>query len=312
MSGLVTPVLAQVSGVDFWDNLIQGLALGCKYSLIALGFVVVHRATGVINFANGAFVVVGAYLTYNIANTWGLNFYLSIFVSMLCGFILGVVLEALVLRKLVGEATFTVIMVTIGVLFVLQHVVMAIWGNSNLPLGDPWTGNIEQVQGVVIRHEDLWAMGFTAAVLTGFLLFFRYSRMGLAMRATALDPEAAQAQGISARSVYRITWGIAGLVAALAGTTFATGSNALQIDAILPLALAAFPAMILGGMDSPLGAVVGGIVIGLVQQMTQLFAPHYLEFMGDSVALVAPYLVMVAILLVRPYGLFGVSEVRRA
>jgi branched-chain amino acid transport system permease protein len=310
MSGVA--VLAQVSGTDFWTNLFQAFALGAKYALIALGFVVVHRATGVINFANGGFVVVGAYLTYNFSNTWGLNFYLAILLSMVGGFILGVALEALILRKLVGEATFTVIMVTIGLLFIIEHLVMAIWGAANLNLGDPWTGNTTYIGAIRLNHTDLWALGFTAAVLTGFLLFFRYSRMGLAMRATALDPEAAQAQGISARTVYRITWGIAGLVAALAGTTFATGTGQLQVDSILPLALAAFPAMVLGGMDSPLGAVIGGMVIGLVQQMTQLFAPHYLEFLGTSVDLVAPYLVMVAILLVRPYGLFGVSEVRRA
>jgi branched-chain amino acid transport system permease protein len=161
-----------------------------------------------------------------------------------------------------------------------------------------------------VSHRDLWAMGFTAAVLVSFLGFFRYSSMGLAMRATAMDPEAALAQGISARSVYRIAWGIAGLVAALAGTTFATGAGQLQPGLGL-LALSAFPAMILGGMDSPLGAVIGGLVIGLVQQLTQLLAPEYMEWAGRSPELVVPYVVMVIILLVRPYGLFGTPEVRR-
>jgi branched-chain amino acid transport system permease protein len=202
-------------------------------------------------------------------------------------------------------------MVTIGLLFILDNLVTTIWGNENLDLGDPWTGKVSHYFDVRVTHRDLWAMGVTALVLSGFLLFFRYSKMGLAMRATALDPEAAQAQGISARSVYRVTWGIAGLVAALAGTNFATGEGQLEVGIGL-LALAAFPAMILGGMDSPLGAVVGGITIGIVQQMTQLYAPHYLEFLGESPELVAPYVVMVVILLVRPYGLFGTKEVRRA
>jgi branched-chain amino acid transport system permease protein len=307
---MIGSVLA-VTSTDLIQNTIAGIALGCKYALIALGFVVVFRATGVINFANGSFVLVGGYLTYNASQTWGLNFYVSILLAMAAGFVLGVILEALVLRRLVGESPVTVIMVTIGLLFVIDNVVTAIWGASNLNLADPWTGNIVQVGDVLISHTDLWAIGFTAAVLVAFLLFFRYSNVGLAMRATALDPEAAQAQGIAARGVYRVTWGIAGLVAALAGVTFATGEAQLQ-PGIGLLALAAFPAMILGGMDSPLGAVIGGIIIGVVQSLTQLLGPEYFEFLGRSPELVAPYAVMLIILMVRPYGLFGTEEVRRA
>jgi branched-chain amino acid transport system permease protein len=306
----ISPAVLAVTSTDIAQNTVAGLALGSKYALIALGFVVVFRATGVINFANGAFVLVGAYLTYNFSQTWGINFYLAILMSMAAGFVLGMILEALVLRRLVGEAVFTVIMVTIGLLFIIDNLVTAVWGSANLSLGDPWTGNIMQVGDLRVSHRDLWAMGFTAAVLVSFLGFFRYSSMGLAMRATAMDPEAALAQGISARSVYRVAWGIAGLVAALAGTTFATGAGQLQPGLGL-LALSAFPAMILGGMDSPLGAVIGGLVIGLVQQLTQLLAPEYLEWAGRSPELVVPYVVMVIILLVRPYGLFGTPEVRR-
>jgi branched-chain amino acid transport system permease protein len=299
-----------VTGTDVLQSLVSGVALGCRYALIALGFVIVFRATGVINFATGSFVLVGAYLTYNFHNTWGVNFYLAIVMSMVSGFLVGALVEWLVLRRLAGEAPFTVIMVTIGLLYVIDNLVTAVWGPENLTLGDPWSGNFSQVGDVVLGHRDLWAIGFTAVVLIGFLGFFRYSTMGLKMRATASDPEAARAQGISSRTVHRMAWGIAGLVAALAGTTFATGTASLQPGLGL-LALAAFPAMILGGLDSPLGAVVGGILIGIVQQLTQLLAPEYLEFAGRSVELVVPYLVMIVILLFRPYGLFGTKEVRR-
>jgi branched-chain amino acid transport system permease protein len=303
------PVLA-VTGTELLQNTIQGAALGSKYALIALGFVVVFRATGVINFANGSFVLVGAYMTYQFSQVWDINFYVSIVLSMAFGFVLGVVLESLVLRRLVGEAAFTVIMVTIGLLFIIDNVVTAIWGAENLNLGDPWTGSVLQVAGMRLPHRDLWAMGFTAAVLVGFLVFFRFSTMGLAMRATAMDPEAALSMGISAKRVYQVAWGIAGLVAALAGTTFATGTGNLQ-PGLAFLALAAFPAMILGGLDSPLGAVIGGLIIGVVQQLTALLAPEYLEFAGRSVDQVMPYVVMIVILMVRPYGLFGTPEVRR-
>lgn len=301
-----------VSGTDLMENTIAGVALGCRYALIALAFVVVHRATGVINFATGAFVLLGGYLTYNFSQTWGANFYLSILLSMAAGFVFGVFIEAVVLRKLVDAAPFTVVMVTIGLLFIMNQVIAAIWGDAPLPLGDPWTGNTTEIGDVTITHRNMWAMGFTAVLLSGFLLLFRYSKIGLAMRATALDPEAAQAQGIRARSVYRMTWGIAGLVAALAGTIFSAGSSGLA-PVVGSFALAAFPAMVLGGLDSPLGAVIGGIIIGVVQQLTQLYATAgYLDFTGTSPGLVAPYVVMLVILMVRPYGLFGVKEVRRA
>src|SRR3546814_298043 len=290
-------------------TLVSGLALGCKYALVALGFVIVFKATGVINFAQASFVLVGGYITFNATNTWGLNFYLALVVAMLAGAVLGMLIEALILRKMIGEAPFTLVMVTIGILFILDNVVTAIWGPDPKNLGDPWTG-VRMVGDVPVADKDIWTIAFTALVVAGFFAFFRYSTLGLAMRATAMDQEAAMAQGISARRVYRVSWAIAGLVAALAGAALSAGSVALHPGVGL-IALVAFPAMILGGLDSPLGAVVGGIIIGLVQQLTSLYGPEYLEWFGNGFELVSPYLVMIVILLVRPYGLFGTKEVRR-
>ena len=306
----VAVLLADITGSDLLRNLVSGFALGCKYALVALGFVIVFKATGVINFAQASFVLVGGYLTYNASETWGLNFYLALVVAMIGGALLGMALEALVLRRMIGEAPFTLVMVTIGVLFVVDNSVTAIWGPDAKNLGDPWGLNVRTIGNVVIADKDIWTIVFTGLVLAAFFAFFRYSSLGLAMRATAMDQEAALAQGISARRVYRVSWGIAGLVAALAGAALASGSAALD-PSIGQIALVAFPAMILGGLDSPLGAVVGGIIIGVVQQLTALLAPEYLEWLGTSVELVAPYFVMVLILLVRPYGLFGTKEVRR-
>ena len=302
-------LLADITSTDLMRQLVSGLALGCKYALVALGFVIVFKATGVINFAQASFVLIGGYVTFNAANTWDLNFYLALVVAMAAGAILGMLIEALILRRMIGEAPFTLVMVTIGILFVLDNVVTAIWGPDPQNLGDPWT-KVRTFGDVPVADRDLWTIGFTALVLIGFFLFFRYSTLGLAMRATALDQEAALAQGISARKIYRVSWGIAGLVAALAGASLAAGSVALHPGLGL-IALVAFPAMILGGLDSPLGAVVGGIIIGLVQQLTALYGPEYFEWLGSGFELVSPYLVMVVILLVKPYGLFGTKEVRR-
>jgi branched-chain amino acid transport system permease protein len=303
-------LLADITSTDLMKTLFSGLALGCKYALVALGFVIVFKATGVINFAQASFVLVGGYITFNATNTWGLNFYLALVVAMAAGAALGVLIEALILRRMIGEAPFTLVMVTIGVLFILDNVVTAIWGPDPQNLGDPWGVKVRHLGDVPIADKDIWAIIFTAVVLLGFFLFFRFSTLGLAMRATALDQEAAMAQGISARRIYRVSWGIAGLVAALAGAALSAGSGALHPGVGL-IALVAFPAMILGGLDSPLGAVVGGVIIGLVQQLTALYGPEYLEWFGSSFELVSPYAVMIVILLVRPYGLFGTKEVRR-
>jgi branched-chain amino acid transport system permease protein len=310
MSGPGAPILAVITGDDLLQTTFSGLALGCKYALIALGFSVVFKATGVINFAQASLVLLGAYLTFNFAQTWDLNFYLSLVMAMAVGALVGVVTEASVLRWLVGEPPAALIMVTIGLLFVLNNVVTAIWGPDNRNLGDPWGIRTRDVVGVTVADRDVWTIGFTAVVVTAFFVFFRYSTLGLAMRAAAFDPEAAMAQGIPARRVHRVAWAIAGMVAALAGATLAAGAGQLS-PATGALALVAFPAIILGGLDSPLGAVVGGIIIGLVQQFTALLAPEYFDWVGDSFERVSPYLVMIVILLIRPYGLFGTREVRR-
>jgi branched-chain amino acid transport system permease protein len=310
MSGLGAPILAVITRDDLLQTAFSGLALGCKYALIALGFSVVFKATGVINFAQASLVLLGAYLTFNFAQTWELNFYLSLAMAMAAGALVGVLTEASVLRWLVGQPPAAMIMVTIGLLFVLNNVVTAIWGPDNRNLGDPWGIKTRDVVGVTVADRDVWTIGFTAVAVTAFFVFFRYSTLGLAMRAAAFDPEVAMAQGIPARRVHRVSWAIAGVVAALAGATLAAGAGQLS-PATGSLAPVAFPAIILGGLDSPLGAVVGGIIIGLVQQFTALLAPEYFDWVGDSFERVSPYLVMIVILLIRPYGLFGTREVRR-
>ena len=310
MSGLGAPILAAITRDDLLQTAFSGLAVGCKYALIALGFSVVFKATGVINFAQASLVLLGAYLTFNFSQTWDQNFYLSLVIAMGVGALIGVITEALVLRWLVGEPPAALIMVTIGLLFVLNNVVTAIWGPDNHNLGDPWGIKTRELAGVTVADRDLWTIGFAAVAMAAFFVFFRYSTLGLAMRAAAFDPEVAMAQGIPARRVHRVAWAIAGVVAALAGATLAAGAGQLS-PATGALALVAFPAIILGGLDSPLGAVVGGIIIGLVQQFTALLAPEYFDWVGDSFERVSPYLVMIVILLIRPYGLFGTREVRR-
>lgn len=296
---------------DFLQYVFAGSALGARYALVALGFVVIFRATGVINFAQGGLVAVGAYLTYQLAEESGLPFALAVVLAvLLCG-LLGAVIERLVLSRTVGQPAFAVIMITIGLLFVLEQLIPTIWGYGSHNLGDPWGIQTVDLAGLSLAERDLWTIALAGAALAAFFVFFRQSRYGLAMRAVAIDQEAALAQGISVRKVVAVSWAISGMVAALAGVTLATGAAAVT-PSISFIALAAFPAMILGGLDSPGGAVIGGLLIGITQTLTAGYQPDHAAWLGDNFHVVMPYVVMILILLVRPYGLFGTKEVDRA
>jgi len=289
----------------------SGTIRGALYALVALGFVVVYKTTGVINFAHGGLLLLGTYLTYNAHVTWGLPFWPAVALAALLTAAVGVLVERLVLRRMVGRPVFAVVMVTLGLLVIVQQVVPAIWTYERLNLDDPWGVRAVAVAGVRVEVKDLWTLGLTAVALAAFTLFFRGSRYGLAMRATAFDQEAALAQGISASRVAALAWAIAGAVATLAGVLLAAGSGGVEPGKDL-IALAAFPAIILGGLDSPLGAVVGGLAIGVTQALTAGYQPVHAAFLGTSFDSVLPYVVMVLILLVRPYGLFGTRTVVRA
>jgi branched-chain amino acid transport system permease protein len=230
---------------------------------------------------------------------------------MLGGAVVGAVLERLVLRHLVGQPPFTQVMVTIGLMFVITEVCATFWGLDALDLKDPWGLGTTTVGGAVVSDAYLWRMVLTAAVFAVFFAFFRYSATGLAMRATAIDQEAAQAQGISPRRVHLLAWSVAGAVAAIGGVMLSAGPGGLNPQ-VQFIALLAFPAMILGGLDSPGGAVVGGLAIGVTQSLAAQYFDEWFPWLGGGFDQVFPYIIMIAVLLARPYGLWGTREVRRA
>lgn len=295
---------------DFLQLCFAGTALGARYALVALGFVVIHRATGVINFAQGSILALGAYFTFNAHQTWGLNFYVAALIAIGASAVVGVLVERFLLRRMTGQPVFSIIMITIGLLFVLDQVITMVWGQDAQNLGDPWGIDTVTAGEIVMAVVDLWTIALALLVVAAFFVFFRFSGMGLAMRAVAVDEEAAMARGISVRRVTATAWAISGAVAAVAGITLASGPAALRPSVGL-VALAAFPAMILGGLDSPLGAVLGGFIIGITQTLTAGYQPQHAGWLGDDFQSVTPYVVMIVILMVRPYGLFGTKEVER-
>lgn len=295
----------------FFQLFAAGVALGCIYALVALGFTVIYRASQVINFAQGALLLVGAYLISWFALDREFPFAVSVALALIITIALGVVFQVLVLRRIVGQPIFTVVMITIGLNIVLQGGVPAMFGGTQRSLGDPWGSSSLGLGSVTVTWVTVWTVITTILVLAGFFAFNRFSRYGLAMRATAADEEAAMAVGVPTRRVIALAWGLAGAVATIGGLFLAAFPRSLD-PSIDSIALRAFPAIILGGLDSPLGAVVGGLIIGLVEELTAGYQPGYASWLGHNFYIVAPYIVMILVLLVRPYGLFGSRPAERA
>jgi branched-chain amino acid transport system permease protein len=292
---------------QFLQLAFDGFALGCVYALIALGFAVVYRASQVINFAQGAMLLVGAYLVSLFAAYAGLPFWFSVILAVAILAAAGVLFQMLVLRRTLGQPLFTIVMITIGLSVAMTAGVDAVFGPNQRLLGDPWGASRFHVGGVVFTWVEVWGVISAFVLLAAFFVFDRYSRYGLAMRATAADPEAALAVGVPVRRVHALAWGIAGAVATIGGVFLAGFPNSPNPQ-LGDAALLAFPAIILGGLGSPVGAVVGGIIIGVVQVLTSGYEPGWT---GNNFYEVAPYIVMIAVLLAKPYGLFGTRPAER-
>lgn len=288
--------------------LVSGISLGCLLALLALGFVVVAKSTGVFNLAQGGFVVLGAYLTYTGHQTWGLPFFVALLLSVAVIAALAVVIEALIVHRVATANLFTPILVTFGLLILIPPIVAGIWGSDQRSMGDPWGLKVLALGGLTITQRDMAVIISTLIILAAFGAFFRFSRLGLAMEATALDAEAALAQGVSDRTVHRLSWGIAGALGAFAGTMLATTAGTGLGPGLEHFALLAIPVIILGGLESPLGAVLGGLFVGIVQQFAVVRVP---EGFGSGFHEVVPYLLMLAVMLVRPEGFFGTKKIRR-
>src|SRR5664279_1334812 len=295
---------------NFLQAVVNGFGQGSIYALLALGFVMIYKATRVISFAQPALMVVGGLVTYHASAVLGLPFFVAMVVGIIGGALVGMIVERLALRPMIGKPVFSLAIITIGVDTVLRTLNNRYIGVESRIVTYP-NGNARyELGGVSISHQDLGLIAITAVTVTAMSLFFRYSRTGLAMRATALDQETALAQGIRVGAIFALAWGIAGGLAAIAGTFIAAGPAGMEQTSWI-IALKALPAIIIGGLDSLPGAVIGGLSVGLVEALTAIYQPDVAPWLGRNFSLVAPYALMLLVLLVRPYGLFGTKEVER-
>ncbi len=310
---------------QFLNYLVAGISRGAIYALIALGFVIVYRATHVLNFAQGSIMGLGGYLVYlfsgpvtgvNFTPSWyiaRLPYWVAVPLAMIVAAGIGMLMERFIVRRFRGRPVFAAIMATLGVGIILDVGAQILWGSSSLPVRNPFEGNSYQlgVEGVSIRRVDVFTLFAALTVATLFFVFFKKTRVGTAMRATAADQEAAMAQGISANFIFAMSWAIAAAIAALAGILLASGPDR-QVDTSITLfALVGFPAIVLGGIDSVEGALAGGMLIGVVEGIAAGYQPRFESTLGSGFFQLTPYLLMLVILLVRPSGFFGTEEVRR-
>ena len=284
--------------------IISGLANGCVYGLIALGFVLIYKAAEQVNFAQGDLMMFGAFITLGLGNTThlGLPFWLACVGAILALALLGWLLERVVLRQIFGQSQIAVIILTIAIGFLLRFVAGLIWGHDPLTLESPIAGAYRQFGGVVLGVDELTVIAVTIA-LTGLLfVFFRQTKLGIAMQASSQNQLAAYYMGIPVKRIHGLTWALAGAIAAVAGILFASKGSIDPNTGLL--GIKAFAAAVIGGFGSLPGALAGGLIVGLIE-------PFAARYVAAGYSQIAPYAVMLLVLLVRPRGLFAQAFVKK-
>jgi branched-chain amino acid transport system permease protein len=286
--------------------LTNGIMIGLMYALIALGFVLIYKATDAINFAQGEFVMFAGFIAAGAAGIAGFSFWISALLAILGMVALGFGLERVVLRPLIGRPVIAVVMATIGLAAVLRGAAVLMFGAGTRAIVMPVGDEPLYLGPVMLPPVQLVGAGVSIIFLAGFTWFFLRSRTGIAMRAVADSQQVAMAMGINVRRYFAFAWAMAGMVSALGGVVWGA---MLGIDNQLALVgLKVFPVVILGGLDSIIGAVVGGLIVGIVEN----FAAGYFDpIVGGGTKDFAPYVLMIAVLMVRPEGIFGRRRIER-
>jgi len=288
---------------QFIQLLVAGLALGSLYAVVAFGFVTVFKATSVLNFAHGTMFMLGAYLTASMIAERDIPLVVTVLVVVLISAAIGAVIHLGIMRGMVGQALFTVVLATIGIEIVLKALIQIFFGAEERGRVDMLPRSSSQVGGVVIAHADLVLIGCSVLMVIGLVVLFQRTTLGFKMRAVADNLEAAKVVGINPQVVFMASWILAAVLAGIGGLLFSSYGSVVSLD-LAGIGLRVFPAALIGGLASFPGAIVGGVIVGVAEQ----FAGGYL---GGEWRDVAPYAVMFVVLLVRPQGIFGKKEAQR-
>ncbi len=282
--------------LDFIQQLVGGVALGCVYGLIALGFVLIYKATEVVNFAQGDLMMLGGFFAFTFITSLGLNYWVGFALAILAMAIFGALVERIIVRPILGFPQFSIVMATIGLGFFLRSVAGMIWGTDDLQIATPFSNGVLHVGDLVLAYDKLSIIVATILLCGVLWLYFTKTRLGVAMQATSQNMLGAYYMGIPVKRVFSLIWAISAEVAGFAGVLLAP--IAFIHTNIGYLGLKAFPAAVLGGFGSIPGALVGGIVIGIVETLSGFYLPQGFKD-------VAAYIVLLAVLMLKPEGLFG-------
>ncbi len=293
----------------FFQLVVSGIVVGSIYALAALGFVLIYKSSKVLNIAHGQIIAAGAFIAYALTGMVGIPIYISFLLSMVITFFLAMSVERIFLRRLIGEPIISVIMVTIGLMSIIDGLIfLTPFGSVNFSFPLFLPQELISFGGVSISWTQLVGVVVTVFMIGGFSWFFKKSTVGISMRAVSDDQFASMSVGISVPRVFGLAWATAGLSAAAAGGIIGNITG-LNFETLQAFGITVFPVVILGGLDSILGAVVAGIIMGVIQQ----FASGYLDgnWGLNGTAEVLPYIILLIILLFKPHGLFGIHEIER-
>ncbi len=282
--------------------LLSGISQGCVYGLIALGFVLIYKATEMVNFAQGDLMMLGAFFAYTYLNLLELHFLIALPATILTMALLGGLTERIMIRPMIGEPHFSVLMLTIGLGFILRAAAGAIWGSEPRSLDLPYAGGVIEINGLIIGYENLVIVLGTAILCSLLFLFFRFTRLGIAMQAASQNQLAAFYVGIPVKRIYSLIWAISAGISAVAGILVAPVS---LIDPLIGfIGIKAFAAAIVGGFGSLPGAIAGGLLIGIVEQFAGLYLP-------TGFSDVSAYVILLIMLLIRPEGIFATMQQKK-
>jgi len=286
----------------FIELVVSGLAVGAIYGLVAMGFAVIYKATGIVNFAQGEMGMLSAYTTWALATTLGTGSVWTVLLAVVIGALLGLICERLIMRPMLGEPVLSVVLVTVGLAVVLRSVVTIIWGASPHKFEVAGADDIVRMGDIGLRVSQLGVLGALLLAVAGFWYFLGHSRFGVAMRAVAADEKTARLMGVSTARVQAVAWASASGLAGLAGALFAVIYG--LTPTVFELGLKAFPATVLGGFDSVLGSGVSGLIIGVFENLVG-------GYLSSTLKDVAGFTLILVVLMVRPFGLFGEKRIER-
>jgi branched-chain amino acid transport system permease protein len=304
-------MLAAFDTAYFAQQVVSGLASGGIYALLALALVIIHRSTGVINFAQGEMATLSAYICWALVTSHGWAYWPAALATLVLSFVGGVAIHRAVIRPVERGNVLRIVIVTIGLLIAINGFVVWQWSGEPQQLGSPFGTDIVTIGEVAILEHDIGSLAVALGIVLALWLFFQYTKVGLALRATAVNPQEARLVGVRVSWMLALGWGLAAMLGAVAGLLTApiVGLDPNMMFAIL---IYAFAAAVLGGIDSPAGAVVGGLLLGLVLNLLTFFSQYRaFDWFSEELRLPIALLVILVVLLVRPSGLFGHPHVKR-